>query len=455
MKPLVINKVVEKDLCIGCGLCISVCPTNTLKIDWNKEGFLVAKDKGQCTDNGNCIKVCPFNPNPELNLRTEIELSANFNKNYKYSNKYIGKYVNLYAGYSEKYRKTSSSGGIAMWCLTELLISKQVDYVVSVGESESSRGCFDYLITNNVDELFKTSKTKYYPVSLDKVIEKIDDIEGRIAIVSIPCFLKAIRLKQYYNDNFSKKIVFTIGIFCGGMKSRFFTEYLSDKCQSNDDNIKPYYRIKDFKSTANDYSFGVALENDKMRYIKMKDVGDMWGTGLFKANACDFCDDISGELADISVGDAWVEPYVNDGMGTNLIIARTEAGDKLLNRGIKQCNLQIHKIDLKTIIESQKGNIRHRQIGLQFRLLISKLKNQIIPPKRYKPKLLQNPFFINVLYYRRIVREKSIKTWKEKKNAQAFDKNMASYLKKLKIFTLIYHLSQIRYFKAYFKKLTK
>ena len=31
-----------------------------------------------------------------------------------------------------------------------------------------------------------------------------------------------------------------------------------------------------------------------------------WGMGIFKLGACDYCDDIVGETADISFGDAWL-----------------------------------------------------------------------------------------------------------------------------------------------------
>jgi coenzyme F420-reducing hydrogenase beta subunit len=42
----------------------------------------------------------------------------------------------------------------------------------------------------------------------------------------------------------------------------------------------------------------------------------MWGTGLFKSNACDFCDDVTTELADVSL-DAWI-PYNKDGLGNSV-----------------------------------------------------------------------------------------------------------------------------------------
>ena len=38
-----------------------------------------------------------------------------------------------------------------------------------------------------------------------------------------------------------------------------------------------------------------------------------WEYGYFKYKACDFCDDIFAECADITVGDAWLSRYKKDG----------------------------------------------------------------------------------------------------------------------------------------------
>src|SRR5690606_38702641 len=40
-----------------------------------------------------------------------------------------------------------------------------------------------------------------------------------------------------------------------------------------------------------------------------------WGAGFLQNPACDFCDDVVAETADIAFGDAWVEPYASDGPG--------------------------------------------------------------------------------------------------------------------------------------------
>ncbi|WP_150299123.1 Coenzyme F420 hydrogenase/dehydrogenase, beta subunit C-terminal domain [Pseudomonas profundi] len=45
----------------------------------------------------------------------------------------------------------------------------------------------------------------------------------------------------------------------------------------------------------------------------MKEIGDIYGEGPFKENACNFCEDVTIELADISLGDASLQPYSQDG----------------------------------------------------------------------------------------------------------------------------------------------
>ena len=43
--------------------------------------------------------------------------------------------------------------------------------------------------------------------------------------------------------------------------------------------------------------------------------GTHWGYNFFRYSACDACDDVFAETADISVGDAWLDGYIDDPMG--------------------------------------------------------------------------------------------------------------------------------------------
>ena len=437
--PKVIDLVVKNDLCIGCGMCVSKCTSNALEMKWNDAGFLVASALNNCDCNGACLQVCPFNPFPKEEVKTENEIAALFLPTATRLHKKIGKYNSIYAGYSTEFRLSSSSGGLGTYICTELLEKKIVDHVFSIRESSKPGTHYEYAVSSTKDDLLIASKTRYFPVTLSTVFSEINHLEGRVAIVGVGCFIKAIRLAQHSDPKLKEKITFLIGIICGGVKSRFFTEYLASKMDIETSLIqKPEFRKKDIESTANDYSFSCSDNGGTAKSIKMKTVGDLWGTGLFKANACDFCDDVTTELADISLGDAWLYPFYEDGKGTNVIVTRSELAEKLMNDGIESKDLVVDFLPLENFLASQQGSFNHRHLGMSARITIAKKNKQLVPPKRYENEKISWDFKW-VQKQRMKVRAESLKVWKESPDAKTFDLEMEKPLKKLAFYTKIYH----------------
>ncbi|MET6759748.1 Coenzyme F420 hydrogenase/dehydrogenase, beta subunit C-terminal domain [Pseudoalteromonas sp. NCIMB_1079] len=433
----VIEQVVDKGLCIGCGLCVSACGDNTLKMELSEYGFLEPRQVNSCGSSckGNCLSVCPFNPEPNNDVRTETELAKTFLKDSKKHNDSIGKYINTYAGFSNEHRANSSSGGIATYTLIELLTRKEIDYVISVKDVTASNAHYEYAISSTREELLQGAKTRYYPVTLAGVFDKVKELEGKFAIVGVPCFIKSVRLAQKIDPILKDKIKFLVGIICGGVKSTFFAEYLASKTGvSVSEYSKPEFRIKDESSSASDYSFGCLDKNNHQNTIKMKMVGDMWGTGLFKSNACDFCDDVSVELADISLGDAWIDPYRSEGLGTNVIVTRSLLAEGIIQKGIESNTLTIEDLSLTRFIDSQRGGFNHRHNGLGFRVKKRRNEGLSVPPKRFERDELT--FLLKLIHLMRMrIRQKSLKVWKETKNAEQFDKEMQFSLNVLKKLT--------------------
>lgn len=430
-----IKDIVENDLCIGCGVCIS--ESESSKMVWNEYGFLVPDISKVFKEDA--VKVCPYNPEPEKEIEDEDKIAEFFLPNTPFKDPQIGHYHEIYVGHAQEFRASSSSGGIGTYVLEQLLKQKIVDHLFVVKEKD---GEYSYQWFDSVEDIKNTSKTRYLPVSLEKLFLEIDSKPGKVAVTGIPPFLKAIRLKQYYYPEYREKIPFLVGIICGGWKSKFFTDYLAQKAGIRGNYSKQEYRIKDEASYALDYSFGAFDENNNFYQMKMKLAGNMWGTGLFNANASDFSDDVTAELGDISLGDAWIPPYNKDGRGTSLFVTRSAIADKLIQEGIQKGELSLETLPLKDFINSQIGAFRHRHIGLKYRVDELKKSNGIILFKR-KRNLVNAPFEYQwVQKQRRKVRRASLETWLKHKKVEEFELKIQPMKEKLRKATLFYHRVQ-------------
>src|SRR5690606_12997867 len=338
-----IKDIVKNELCIGCGVCISESQGSSMI--WNEYGFLIP-DISKPFKNDD-IEVFTFNPENEKEIEDEDKIAEYFMVDTPYKDSKIGHYHEIYVGHSKKFRPTSSSGGIGTYLLEQLLQQQIVDHLFVVKEID---GKYAYQWFDSIENITTTSKTRYLPVSLEKLFIEIDSKPGKVAVSGIPPFLKAIRLKQYYYPEYQEKIPFLIGIICGGWKSKFFTDYLAQKAGIKGNYYKQEYRIKDEASYALDYSFGAFDENENFHQMKMKLAGNMWGTGFFNANASDFSDDVTAELGDVSLGDAWINPYMKDGKGTSLFVTRSVLAEKLIQEGIQKGELELKKLPVQDFI---------------------------------------------------------------------------------------------------------
>lgn len=427
-----IKKVISSELCVGCGVCTL---ETTSSMQWNKLGFLEPAEKSNVEVN---YKLCPFNITPDDEVKTEDELAEIFLDTAPNSHTKAGRYYNTYVGYAKEFRTTSSSGGLATYVLCTLLDNKQIDYVVSVGESKGLNSHYTYKISRTREELLQTSKTKYYPVSMSEALKQMEQLDGKGAIVGTACFVKAIRLLQYYKPEFKEKIQFIVGIICGGQKSKFYADFLASHLGLEDKKYKePQFRIKDKTSYALDYSFGAKDFEGKKHTRKMRGLGDMWGTGVFKNNACDFCDDVTTELADISLGDAWIKPYSEDGEGNNVVVTRSFLAEQIINDGIKKGSLQIEVLPFDSFLQSQQGSFNHRHKGLNYRIRLKRKKGQLIPPKRHDKESIRFDFKM-VQRQRLRTRTLSLDSW-VKGGRVEYNKVMPRQLRLLKVKTRFNH----------------
>jgi coenzyme F420-reducing hydrogenase beta subunit len=379
------NDMIRSGLCIGCGSCVQHAANYEAHMEFDKYGQL--KPHGDTAWLNARTEVfshtCPFSPVSQ----NEDALASQLFASTKQRDAYSGNFESAYVGYAaeEDFRIQGSSGGMVTWVATELLRKGLIDgvaHVVASEDPETEGNYFHYTISRTEDDIRKGAKSRYYPIELSGVLNTIRETPGRYAIVGIPCFIKTIQLLRRNDSLLRERIPFTLGLFCGHMKSARFVESFAWQMKVPVKEVaRVEFRYKDPNRPANLYNAMLTLRDGTVVNKDWWNLADGdWGAGFFMNNACNFCDDVTSETADISFGDAWVEPYSSDGKGTNVVIVRSQQVNLLMRDAIEEGRLQLQEVDGKFVEQTQAAGFRQRREGLSYRL--SWATKHIQPVKR-------------------------------------------------------------------------
>jgi coenzyme F420-reducing hydrogenase beta subunit len=328
-------------------------------------------------------RTCPFSPLAKNEDELAVELFPGAERHHPA----VGRYRSAYVGYAAEadFRALGSSGGLVSWVLAELLGGGLIDGAAHVAASENPRQdgrFFRYRISRSENDIRSGAKSRYYPVELSEVLAAIRAVPGRYAVVGVPCFIKALQLLRREDPLLRERVAVTLGLFCGHMKSARFVESFAWQMGVPVDDVQQVeFRRKDPARPASTYTAELTLADGRiLRRDWWNLVDGDWGAGFFQNPACNFCDDVVAETADISFGDAWVEPYASDGRGTNVVVIRSPALEHLVANGLRAGRLHLTPVDGAFIEQTQAAGFRQRREGLAFRL--SWRRSGIKPRKR-------------------------------------------------------------------------
>jgi coenzyme F420 hydrogenase subunit beta len=381
--------VVQGGFCVGCGAC-AVVPKAAIGIRFTADGVYQAIDQAPTTgdERPDAEPVCPFS---DANVDENELAGALFPEATAHTE--IGRYIAAYAGFvtEGEYRVRGSSGGVVTWLAAKLLEERVVDGVAHVRSrdvSDADTRMFAYAISRDADSVRSGAKSRYYPIEMSGVLGEIARQHGRYAVIGVPCFIKAVRLLQRKHKVFRERIVLTIGLVCGHLKSAAFAQSLSWEMGVHPSNLRRIdFRHKLEHRPANRYGVRVWPRDVAETVTKPATelFGSDWGLGLFKYQACDYCDDVLAETADVSVGDAWLSKYIADGRGTSIVVTRSAYADHLLMDGMASGSLQLDRISAELAAQSQRAGLRHRREGLGYRLSQRDRESTWHPRKRVGP----------------------------------------------------------------------
>jgi len=397
----IISQVVDKDKCIGCGVCDTICPVNVLSMNFNKSGKYQPFESKGCLDKCTlCLDVCPFTKENE----SEYELAKKLYSqevNIKYHND-LGYFLNTYEIYknNDYERLQSASGGAGNWFQKLLLETNSVDHIITVESNNDPDKLFQFSVFSNINDLEKIKGSVYYPVEVSEVLDYVKENEGTYAITALPCYAKAIRLAQNKNHKLRKRIKIIIGLVCGQSKSKKYTEELAKLVIDKKPISSVNYRIKNPNKLSTQYAFKFTdIDGNSKKLDWCTEPGIFWHNRMFTPSACNLCTDVFALDSDIVLMDAWLDEYTKDYRGHTLVITRTLEIDNLIKSSKE---VTIKKIDYNKVYESQKnvvisknnfryGNKNYLQNKIiNYKKEIQKLSNEDYPKYKCDIELIFN-----------------------------------------------------------------
>lgn len=380
-----IRGIVSGGYCVGCGGCAVVSGDEGIKMQLTQYGEYVPiiAQSGSVQE---ASQACPF-LKPDLD---ETILAERFLDGKRCNSIELGYYDALWAAHvvEGNWRENGSSGGVGSWLGVELLRKGLIDGVIHVKPRlrEATGGAlFEYVLSYTESEIAEGAHSHYHAVEMASVLQNVKNLDGRYLFIGVPCFSKSIRRLQQLDPIFSKRIPFVASLICGHMKSVNWSLSLGWGAGVSPKELAEIkFRIKGKDIASKSYFFGIRArgETDLKICEAAGIVGGKYNLGALMIPACDFCDDVVGETADITIGDAWLPEYAFDSRGKNMLIVRNKKIGNLLFDAERDGRISLTSLSEGRAVDAQAGGFRHRREGLAYRISVKRAAGEWCPEKR-------------------------------------------------------------------------
>ncbi|HET60444.1 MAG TPA: 4Fe-4S dicluster domain-containing protein [Chloroflexi bacterium] len=366
-----VSQVYDNGLCMGCGMCESICPSPgaiTIRLDKHKGVYSPVIDPQHCTQCGLCLRVCP-------GIGISLEKYAEQLHEGQHGPRLIGIFNECYVGHAtdEQIRFNSASGGLVTALLLHAIKENKIDGALVVGMSSENPLETQSFLATTPTEIISASGSKYCPVSLHKGLDRILAEEGRFAVVGLPCQIHAIRKMETLHPTLREKIVLHLGIFCANSNTYWGTEYFLRRSGIDPREVRAIrYRSEGWPG-----KISVTLSNGTKKIMPRGTTEKRWYRRAIFSSAfhfdfmiprCLLCPDQTCELADISLGDPWLKEYTQtERIGKSIAITRNSIGHAFLTAAVEANKVSLEKMPVSIVAQAQNYGFK-AGVGARIRL---------------------------------------------------------------------------------------
>ena len=312
MKKKTDIQLASRDACTGCAACASVCPTNSITMRENKEGFLQPHiDADTCICCHKCEKTCPIVTPITIPNDFETHAYAAINKD-------------------EAVRMRSSSGGmfhaLAKWMI------EQGGVVFGARFNEHWEVVHDY--TETLEGIEPFMRSKYVQSRIGDTFQQAKQFldQGRqVLFVGTPCQIGG--LKSYLHKDYENLLA--VDLICHGVPSpKVWNKYLQE--EFNTEVIKEINFRDKLDGWAREQKYTFTTSSSTRRFQNNSYCKGFINKIIIRRSCYKCAYRSSLGKTDIMLGDFWgVEsnlPEMFDNRGTSLVFINSCKGMLFLHK---------------------------------------------------------------------------------------------------------------------------
>lgn len=374
-----INYTLKHDLCTGCGICESACPSGAITTIVKDGRFVPQIMTSLCKNSSGCHRCYDSCSGIGVNL-CQMAQKLYEDKEIKQDD-LAGRYIECFTGHSTEHdiRYHCASGGMVSQFLIFLLDKGYIDGAVVTAFDSNCELMVNSYIAYNKEDILRGKGSKYAPVSLNQAARCVKKSDGNnFVIVGLPCHIQSFRKLELIDKRFREKIIGYFAIYCSSGRTFYLTEHVL-KHRNINKNELTYFAYRDEGCLGSMVAQGISENNNKtFRYVERYQEYYHPLRSFFIPRRCLFCIDHYGELGDVCFGDIHIAPYIDDKVGVNSLVVRKRKWLEWLLEAKREGYIVLDEISIETLNSSQKMAYKKKGRNKEF-IKLNKILGRIVP----------------------------------------------------------------------------
>lgn len=324
------NEVLSSSTCALCGACLDWCPYIA-----NIEDHLVMRFDCNISE-GRCYSGCPrtFADWRQISGKYLSDTPQNIE---------IGPYFKAYKVKAAKAVEGQQDGGTVSHLVKTVMEDELAQTVLLTGSDDHITP--QPFLASELDDIGKAAGSRFLASpGMRKIIEARKSMARKLAVVGRPCQIQALRKLDYNRRPDQPQMeVISIGLFCMWSLGWDFKDYLRKEFPG-EEILRLGIPQHGFVVTTDKGEHTLPLDEVK-KFIKP---------------GCNYCLDMTAELADISVGAFEAEK------GWNTVIIRSQKGQELFDKALNKNYLVCEEYPQDELKRLQGASIGKKTRNLNY-----------------------------------------------------------------------------------------